>query len=256
MSTHASWHDAVEATAKALSTRWLPTKSDELTFEFTYVVACGIPLAGIAWIHPEASGLHLRLIFGVVPTKARDEIIKYITRANYDLVHGCFALHPDTGDLRFKASLFFHSAELSPAWVSNLIEISLEVVDLHAEALIHVIGGASASTARAHVAEENAQARRQARPPLEQFVKNYLRSILRGEGVTVSDDETAERFWSYVSHETGSRYPIEIFEGLRSDMRNHAAVERLYNDGELRFRVSARGRQFARAFLAEDRVSP
>ncbi|WP_394840837.1 YbjN domain-containing protein [Pendulispora brunnea] len=236
-----------------LSERWVAAEPEQYTFQFQHLTDCGVPLTGLIWINPAAHALHLRVLFQNVEPAAREEVVQYMTAVNYQLPNGCFAMDPDSGELRFKASIFFRGAELSYALVSNLVESSLEFVDAHAHQFIHVMMGGEAATADAHVEEENDGSSSDPRPPFEQYLDDYLHHLLREAGMALVSREDVRSLGAYFEETTGTRFPVEVFEGLPASTRTPQGMLRAYQARTLRFSTSGKGQQMVLDFVTAHR---
>jgi len=71
----------------------------------------------------------------------RDEVARYITRANWELVLGNFEMNYDDGEVRFRSSVDFTGDELKDTTLRRAILTAMEIVEAHAEALSAVIEG-------------------------------------------------------------------------------------------------------------------
>lgn len=94
---------------------------------------------GLAAIIVEAKQFVLYLNFGflVVPER-REEVLRFIARANWDVIIGNFDLDMDDGHLRFKSSLDFEGIELSESLISNAILGAMKAVETYAESLMKI----------------------------------------------------------------------------------------------------------------------
>jgi hypothetical protein len=81
----------------------------------------------------------LYLNFGFLISSAkRDETLRFIARANWDLIVGNFELSLDDGHLRFKSSLDFDGVELSEPLIRNAVLGAMRAVEAHGTALMKV----------------------------------------------------------------------------------------------------------------------
>jgi hypothetical protein len=87
--------------------------------------------------------------FGLeTPTERRDEVARFVTRANWGLTAGNFELDYDDGQLRFRSSFAFTGMELTEPMILNSIRDAMNVVEIYADAAVNVIArGKSAEIA-------------------------------------------------------------------------------------------------------------
>jgi len=87
--------------------------------------------------------------FGIeAPEESRDEVVRFIARANWGLMIGNFEMDFDDGQVRFKSSLDFSDAELTETLIRNAIRPAMQAVETYAEAIVDVIArGKSAADA-------------------------------------------------------------------------------------------------------------
>lgn len=78
-----------------------------------------------------------------VPEEARLTAAEYLTRANYGLRIGNFELDFNDGEVRYKSSLDFEAAELTPALIKNAIYPAVQTLDRYLPGLMKVIYGAA-----------------------------------------------------------------------------------------------------------------
>lgn len=85
------------------------------------------------------------LFYVLAPIKApedqRSAVAEYITRANYGLRIGNFELDFSDGEVRYKSSLDFENATLSPALIRNAIYPAIHTLDQYLPGLMAVIYG-------------------------------------------------------------------------------------------------------------------
>ena len=75
------------------------------------------------------------------PEEMRDDIGEYINRANYGLRIGNFELDYNDGELRYKSSLDFENATLTPALLKNTIYPAVHTMDRYLPGIFSVIYG-------------------------------------------------------------------------------------------------------------------
>jgi len=71
----------------------------------------------------------------------RAEVMRFATRANWELLAGDFELDLASGDVRFRVSVPFSGGELPESLIRSTLGAALGVVDAYADALDEVIGG-------------------------------------------------------------------------------------------------------------------
>jgi hypothetical protein len=126
----------------------------------TFVVDFGpphLPIAGaVASIRDEAQRFLFYLDYGpTVPAERREEIARFLTRANSGLAIGNFEMDWDDGLVRFKASVDFAGTTLSEGLIQNAILSAMHAVEVYSKPLLQVVGGEKDAAA----AFEEAQAR-------------------------------------------------------------------------------------------------
>jgi hypothetical protein len=81
-------------------------------------------------------------IFGVSAAEdIRDEVARFITRANYGLSVGCFEMDYDDGRLQMRSSVDFKGIDLSEKLMVNVIVPAMAAVEQYADALMDVLAG-------------------------------------------------------------------------------------------------------------------
>ncbi len=85
------------------------------------------------------------IFYAVAPVKAPEEarlaVAEFITRANYGLRIGNFELDFDDGEVRYKSSLDFEGATLTPALIKHTIYPSVQTMDSYLPGLMKVVYG-------------------------------------------------------------------------------------------------------------------
>jgi hypothetical protein len=76
-----------------------------------------------------------------VPSESRDAVAEFITRANYGMRIGNFELDYDDGEVRYKSSLDFEGAELTPELIARAIYPAVGTMDRYAPGLMSVVYG-------------------------------------------------------------------------------------------------------------------
>src|SRR5436190_18904228 len=100
-------------------------------FQFQFVPCC-VPLPVLVWVNPQSEGVFVRVIFPPVgDLRQQPQFLEILNGINYDLPTGCFAADLKSGEVRFKATLFFGSTELDQSLFVELIQSSFEMVRTH-----------------------------------------------------------------------------------------------------------------------------
>jgi hypothetical protein len=112
----------------------------------TFAVDFGPPhlpiAAAVAAIHAEPSRFLFYLDYGAtVPAGRRDEIGRFLTRANSGLAIGNFEMDWDEGLVRFKTSVDFSNTTLSETLIQNAILSAMHAVEAYSKPLMQVITG-------------------------------------------------------------------------------------------------------------------
>jgi hypothetical protein len=82
------------------------------------------------------------------PPERREEVSRFIARANWGLTIGNFEMDYDDGHVRFKSGIDFRGAELSEVLIRNAILAAMNAVEVYADSLIEVLArGKSAEQA-------------------------------------------------------------------------------------------------------------
>jgi len=105
-----------------------------------------VPVADvIVSIDPDAECfLFLANFSPLTQAQRRDDVARYITRANWKLLLGNFEMDFEDGQVRFRSSVDFAGDELRDRTLRRTILTAMEIVEAHAEALSVVIEGHSA----------------------------------------------------------------------------------------------------------------
>jgi len=99
------------------------------------------------------------MFYVIAPVKAPEElrlaVAEFVTRANYGLRIGNFEMDFDDGEVRYKSSLDFESATLTPELIRNAIYPAVQTTDRYLPGLMAVIyGGKPPAEAVAEIEEE------------------------------------------------------------------------------------------------------
>jgi len=88
-----------------------------------------------------------------VPEAARAAAAEFLTRANYGLRIGNFEMDYTDGEVRYKSSLDFENALLTPALIRNAIYPAVQTLDRYMSGLMAVIYGGQPPQAAIEVIE-------------------------------------------------------------------------------------------------------
>jgi hypothetical protein len=141
--------DPVQALGETLVTLgWDPEQYTAWTFAVDFGPP-HVPIAdAVAAVVPDEQQFVLYINVGVAaPPEQRDEVARFIARANWGLTIGNFELDYDDGHVRFKSSIAFGEDGLSAVAIRNAIYWAMNAVEAYAEALVDVIAGKSDSGA-------------------------------------------------------------------------------------------------------------
>jgi hypothetical protein len=138
-----------------LSERWTPRRLDEHSWEFQHV-AGWVPLSCYAEINPAMEAFLFRAINPLPVESARRGLVaEYITRVNYPLPIGNWAIDLDSGDVRWKAGLCFGGAGLGESLIRHVIDASLFFVYQHAVGIAKLQTGGTVAEALATVGQDH-----------------------------------------------------------------------------------------------------
>ncbi|MBN1966686.1 MAG: YbjN domain-containing protein [Anaerolineae bacterium] len=76
-----------------------------------------------------------------VPEEVRPAVAEFITRANYGMRIGNFEMDYSDGEVRYKTSLDFEDAELTPPLIRNMIYPAVLTMDRYLPGLMSVVFG-------------------------------------------------------------------------------------------------------------------
>lgn len=76
-----------------------------------------------------------------VPKARRDEVMAFVTRANYGLHVGNFELDLDDGEVRLKTSIDIENIELTQQLCRNLVDMNLALMGRYIDGLAAVVAG-------------------------------------------------------------------------------------------------------------------
>jgi len=149
---------ALEALHKVLSDiGWEPRRDENIT---GFHVDFGPPYLPIssafAAVAVDTQQFVCYLNLGIRPAlQYRDEVARFITRANWGLMIGNFEMDFEDGHVRFKSSLDYGGGELTENLIRHAILPAMNAIDIYAPALVDVVSGtADALTAIARVEGE------------------------------------------------------------------------------------------------------
>jgi hypothetical protein len=227
---------------QVLEEQWELTHVAEMTYQFTYITEPGIPMACLTWINPHREEFFFRVVLTLsVDEPVRPQMAELITRINYPLPDGAFALDYETGDLRFKSSLFFGKTPLQPATLRHIIDSSLAIVDQHILSIVHVLMGASVQEALRSREEVHQIASTQDQRSFEEFIQGYLRSLFIKVGVDDITRVEIQEFQEYLDTSMGNQYIFGGYNGVPRQHLNDQDMRAAYEKGTLRFSASRQG---------------
>lgn len=76
-----------------------------------------------------------------VPSKYRNQVMDFITRANFGLATGNFEMNLLEGTVRFKIGIDFTNSELSKPMIRANIRSAMDVVEQYGDSLLEVMKG-------------------------------------------------------------------------------------------------------------------
>jgi hypothetical protein len=132
---------AIERLGKLLAEiGWNPEQTQPGVFHIDFGPP-HVPIStGLAAIIRETGQFVFYLNFGLfVSTERQDEVLQFISRANWNLIVGNFELDLDDGHLRVKSSLDFDGVELSDRLIRNAVVGAMRVVEAHADAIMKIV---------------------------------------------------------------------------------------------------------------------
>jgi hypothetical protein len=113
-------------------------------------------IACFAQINVELEQLYFYAVAPVkVPEEYRPAIAEFLTRANYGMRIGNFEMDFSDGEVRYKSSLDFENATLTPALIKNTIYPAVRTIDQYIPGIMSVVyGGKSPAEAVAEIEGE------------------------------------------------------------------------------------------------------
>lgn len=75
------------------------------------------------------------------PAERRDEVMRFVTLANYGMQVGNFELDLSDGEVRYKTSIDVEGEELPDGLLRNLVDLNLMMMGMYFEGLSAVIAG-------------------------------------------------------------------------------------------------------------------
>jgi Uncharacterized conserved protein len=73
------------------------------------------------------------------PPKKRARCAELLTRINYDLIHGCFEMDFEDGEIRFRTSIGALDLPIAPKQVEHLIFTNLSTMDRYIAPIMRVL---------------------------------------------------------------------------------------------------------------------
>ncbi|MCA9704922.1 MAG: YbjN domain-containing protein [Myxococcales bacterium] len=78
-----------------------------------------------------------------VAAERRDEVMRFVTMANYGMQVGNFELDLQDGEVRFKTAIDIEGVELSDGLIRNLVDLNLMMMGVYHDGLTAVMSGES-----------------------------------------------------------------------------------------------------------------
>ena len=246
-----TFQNTLETLRQFLSERWELMPLDEETYQFSYITAPGIPVICLAWINSQSAALFFRVVLEVpVAPAQRLAMAELLTRLNYPLPNGAFAMEYDTGEIRFKSGLFFSGVPLTTPLIAHVVNSSLEFVDADIIHIVRVINGQTVGEALS--SEETSEPEESGtKAPFEDFIRSYLRSLFIANGLEDVTNAEIQRFQQHLVTTQGSQYRFGGYSGIPKDQLNEAAMRTAYESGALRFSADSQGMAAVRAYREE-----
>jgi hypothetical protein len=138
-----------------LSEKWTPQRLDEHSWGFQHV-AGRVPLSCYAEINPQMEAFLFRAVnpLPVEPVR-RALVAEYITRVNYPLPIGNWAIDLDDGEVRWKSGLYFGDCDLSDQLMRHVIESSLFFIYQHIVGIAKLQTGGTMAEALATIGQDH-----------------------------------------------------------------------------------------------------
>lgn len=76
-----------------------------------------------------------------VPTDRKEAMAEYVARANYGLNYGNFEFDYDTGEVRYRTSIFTFDGSINHQMISSLIHVNLNTIDRYLHGAMKVMFG-------------------------------------------------------------------------------------------------------------------
>lgn len=121
---------------------WYPQQLEDKTIYRVYFAGDNGELRCYAQIRVDLEQL---VFYVIAPVKAPEDVCdlvgEYINRANYGLRIGNFEIDYSDGEIRYKSSLDFENAILTPALIKNAIYPAVHTMDRYLPGLLGVMYG-------------------------------------------------------------------------------------------------------------------
>lgn len=132
---------------------WYPQRADGWHGYWVHYTGSNAEIRCFSQIRVESEILLIYAMAPVrIPEESRPAIAEFIARANYGLNIGNFELNFGDGRLRFKASLDFEGADLTPNLIRNAIYPAVRTMNSYFPGVLKVLyGGATAEEAIAEI---------------------------------------------------------------------------------------------------------
>jgi hypothetical protein len=122
---------------------WKPRRDEETTGFVVEFDPPYIPIStAFAVISAERQHFILFVNFGLAAEPdQRDEVCRFIARANWGLLIGNFEMDYGDGHVRFRSGVNFAGTELSETLIENAILPAINAIEIYGDSLIEVVVG-------------------------------------------------------------------------------------------------------------------
>jgi hypothetical protein len=145
---------ALQGLHALLERRWRTTPLDAWSYSFCYL-AGPIPFNCYVEINPDMNGVVFRAMLSQpVPQACRQTMADLCNAINYQVPMGCFAVHMESGDLRWKFGAYFGRSGPSEELIRSVVEPSAVFLDMYVLSIMAAWNGASLQDAMARMGED------------------------------------------------------------------------------------------------------
>lgn len=100
-----------------------------------------VPLNCYLELNPAMPAVLLRAsLIAPIAAEHRPALMVYLTRANYEMPAGCLALDLDSGDVRYKSTLYFGNT-LSEELIGELVASSFQIMETYMHGAVEIGAG-------------------------------------------------------------------------------------------------------------------